>query len=159
MMAQREPHRPPVCWTVAPGVHQRASAVGGPERTARCRFPAAPASVPAARRFVGALLAGWQDDERVAEVLLCVSELTTNALVHVGGDGFEVRALVWPERVRVEIGDGCSRGVISGGGGTPGAATAGGSPGDVAADRAARRSRRMTSAVEPGRGAGRRLAR
>ncbi|QNP70958.1 ATP-binding protein [Streptomyces roseirectus] len=41
-------------------------------------------SVPAARRFARETLAGWGLDscERAADLLLCVSELTTNALLH-----------------------------------------------------------------------------
>jgi serine/threonine-protein kinase RsbW len=41
-------------------------------------------SVPAARDFVRKALAEWRvrEQERVEDILLCVSELTTNALVH-----------------------------------------------------------------------------
>jgi serine/threonine-protein kinase RsbW len=39
-------------------------------------------SVPAAREFARAALAGWGWASRADDVLLCVSELTTNALLH-----------------------------------------------------------------------------
>jgi anti-sigma regulatory factor (Ser/Thr protein kinase) len=39
-------------------------------------------SVPAAREFAGQALADWGFDSRADEVLLCVSELATNALLH-----------------------------------------------------------------------------
>jgi len=39
-------------------------------------------SVPAAREFARVALSDWGFDRRADEVLLCVSELATNALVH-----------------------------------------------------------------------------
>jgi anti-sigma regulatory factor (Ser/Thr protein kinase) len=39
-------------------------------------------SVPAAREFAREVLAVWEFGSRADEVLLCVSELTTNALLH-----------------------------------------------------------------------------
>jgi serine/threonine-protein kinase RsbW len=62
----------------------------------QCRqrfYPRSTWSVPAARHFVQEALADWSVLERVDEVLLCVSELTTNALVHgvPPGRGFLLR--------------------------------------------------------------------
>ncbi|OKK06714.1 hypothetical protein AMK26_12055 [Streptomyces sp. CB03234] len=52
-------------------------------------------SVPAARRFAAAALAEWRwgVGDRAGDVLLCVSELATNALVHgvPPGRGFRLR--------------------------------------------------------------------
>ncbi|MEE1757009.1 ATP-binding protein [Streptomyces sp. SP18CS02] len=67
-------------------------------------------SIPAARRFTAAALAEWGLDARADEVLLCVSELATNALVHgvAPGRGFRLH-LYRPEGgslLRVELHDG-----------------------------------------------------
>jgi anti-sigma regulatory factor (Ser/Thr protein kinase) len=53
-------------------------------------------SVPAARDFAHAFLAAWGLDgtERGADVLLCVSELATNALVHGVPPGRQFRLLL-----------------------------------------------------------------
>ncbi|MFB8118649.1 MULTISPECIES: ATP-binding protein [unclassified Streptomyces] len=50
-------------------------------------------SVPAVRGFVGTAVADWGFGARLDDVLLCVSELATNALVHgvPPGRGFLVR--------------------------------------------------------------------
>ncbi|MYW64063.1 ATP-binding protein [Streptomyces sp. SID8379] len=71
-------------------------------------------SVPAAREFARAALAAWGVGERAHDILLCVSELTTNALVHgvPPGRGFLLRMLPYEdgELIRVEVhdsGDGC----------------------------------------------------
>jgi len=41
-----------------------------------------PPSVPAAREFARQVLADWGAGRRAADILLCVSELATNALLH-----------------------------------------------------------------------------
>ncbi|MCX4811806.1 ATP-binding protein [Streptomyces sp. NBC_01239] len=53
-------------------------------------------SVPAARHFARAFLAEWglAETERGADVLLCVSELATNALVHGVPPGRQFRLLL-----------------------------------------------------------------
>ncbi|MFB8030596.1 MULTISPECIES: ATP-binding protein [unclassified Streptomyces] len=66
-------------------------------------------SVPAVRGFVGAAVADWGFGARLDDVLLCVSELATNALVHgvPPGRGYLVR-LTLEEQVRellVEVHD------------------------------------------------------
>ncbi|MET9497054.1 ATP-binding protein [Streptomyces sp. NPDC006552] len=50
-------------------------------------------SVPAAREFTRAALAAWGKTARADDILLCVSELTTNALLHgvPPGRGFLLR--------------------------------------------------------------------
>ncbi|MFC8230808.1 ATP-binding protein [Streptomyces sp. NPDC057287] len=50
-------------------------------------------SVPAVREFVGTAAADWGFEARADDVLLCVSELATNALLHgvPPGRGFLVR--------------------------------------------------------------------
>ncbi|WP_037921809.1 ATP-binding protein [Streptomyces violaceorubidus] len=66
-------------------------------------------SVPAARAFARETLADWGVRGRADDVLLCVSELATNALVHgvPPGRGFLLR--LWPlpcgDGVRVEVHD------------------------------------------------------
>ncbi|MEU3894667.1 ATP-binding protein [Streptomyces sp. NPDC045251] len=65
-------------------------------------------SVPAARAFAREALAAWGVRERADDVVLCVSELATNALVHgvPPGRGFLLRLLPWGEDgVRVEVHD------------------------------------------------------
>ncbi|MFH8573832.1 ATP-binding protein [Streptomyces sp. NPDC017993] len=77
-------------------------------------------SVPLAREFVRAVLAGWGVGESAEAVLLCVSELATNAVRHgvPPGRGFRL----WLRReadgtLRVEVhdsGDGCPRVLTAG---------------------------------------------
>lgn len=73
-------------------------------------------SVPAARRSTGWALKYWglAEWERAEDVLLCVSELATNALVHgvPPGPGFLLRVRYDGYGVRVEVhdsGDGVPR--------------------------------------------------
>ncbi|MBA2809861.1 ATP-binding protein [Streptomyces sp. KM273126] len=67
------------------------------------------ASVPAARSFAREALADWGVRERAYDVVLCVSELATNALVHgvPPGRGFLLRLLPlrYDGGVRVEVHD------------------------------------------------------
>lgn len=64
-------------------------------------------SVPAARAFARQALAEWGVDERADDVLLCVTELATNALVHgvPPGRGFLLRLECCGGGVRVEVHD------------------------------------------------------
>ncbi|MFI7337703.1 ATP-binding protein [Streptomyces sp. NPDC050085] len=67
-------------------------------------------SVPAAREFTRAALGDWGvDGECADDILLCVSELATNALVHgvPPGRGFLLRLLPYGDegRARVEVHD------------------------------------------------------
>lgn len=66
-------------------------------------------SVPLVREFARTALADWASGVDVDEVLLCVSELATNALVHgvPPGRGFRVH-LYWEradDRIRIEVHD------------------------------------------------------
>lgn len=66
-------------------------------------------SVPAARQFAHAYLAEWglAGTERGADVLVCVSELATNALVHGVPPGRQFRLLLRCDgySLRVEVHD------------------------------------------------------
>lgn len=66
-------------------------------------------SVPAARAFTREALADWGMRQRSYDIVLCVSELATNALVHgvPPGRGFLLRLLPLPYDggVRVEVHD------------------------------------------------------
>lgn len=64
-------------------------------------------SVPAARGFAARVLAIWGVQECVEDVLLCVSELATNALRYgvPAGRGFLVRLTVPDGVLRVEVHD------------------------------------------------------
>ncbi|UQT61645.1 ATP-binding protein [Streptomyces durmitorensis] len=48
----------------------------------RRRFPRSPRSVGAARTFALGILTAWGIVDRLDDIRLCVSELTTNALLH-----------------------------------------------------------------------------
>ncbi|MFD8690851.1 ATP-binding protein [Streptomyces sp. NPDC059651] len=66
-------------------------------------------SIPLVRRFVREALADWACGVDTEDVLLCVSELATNALVHgvPPGRGFRIH-LLWERgggRLRVEMHD------------------------------------------------------
>ncbi|MGW1950806.1 ATP-binding protein [Streptomyces sp. NPDC001940] len=65
-------------------------------------------SVGQARSFVEAALTGWEPDDRLDDVKVCVSELATNAIKHGSraGRGFLVRVASRDERLRVEVCDG-----------------------------------------------------
>lgn len=53
-----------------------------PPRSREALFRRERRSVPAAREFTAQALADWNLKRRMDDVLLCVSELATNALVH-----------------------------------------------------------------------------
>ncbi|MGD6753412.1 ATP-binding protein [Streptomyces sp. BH105] len=73
-------------------------------------FSRQPVSVGQARSFVAAALTGWEPDDRLDDVKVCVSELATNAIRHGSrvGRGFFVRVTSRDERLRVEVRDGGS---------------------------------------------------
>ncbi|GHH42022.1 ATP-binding protein [Streptomyces candidus] len=77
-------------------------------------------SVPEARRFVGRVLAELGGTARSDDVLLCVSELATNALEHgvPPGRGFQLRVFAARDLLRIEVHDsGPGRPRKAGGGG------------------------------------------
>ncbi|GAA2976982.1 ATP-binding protein [Streptomyces flavovirens] len=63
-------------------------------------------SIPLVRQFVRAALLDWACGVPVDDVLLCVTELATNALVHgvPPGRGFKVE-ITWGESLRIEVHD------------------------------------------------------
>jgi serine/threonine-protein kinase RsbW len=63
-------------------------------------------SVPLVRQFVREALVDWACEVDLDDVLLCVSELATNALVHgvPPGRGFRVQ-LTWGDVLRIEVHD------------------------------------------------------
>ncbi|MFD6281577.1 ATP-binding protein [Streptomyces sp. NPDC060209] len=63
-------------------------------------------SVPLVRQFVREALLDWACEADLDDVLLCVSELATNALVHgvPPGRGFRVQ-LTWGDVLRIEVHD------------------------------------------------------
>ena len=68
------------------------------------RLPADLRSAGEARRIVRQALDGWTDEERLDDIILCVSELVTNAIVHAGS-GPRVLVHVRPAVIHVEISD------------------------------------------------------
>ena len=70
--------------------------------TERHRFPSELRSARDARRFAAKVLALWGCEELEDAVLLLVSELVTNAVIHAHSD-VEVVLRLRPTRVRVEI--------------------------------------------------------
>ncbi|MFD9304693.1 ATP-binding protein [Streptomyces sp. NPDC060048] len=66
-----------------------------------------PRTVAAARQFTRDTLHTWGRDDRDGEVLLCVSELATNALRHgvPRGRGYLLRLLAFDGTLRIEVHD------------------------------------------------------
>ena len=85
-------------------VASSARAVSDVLATERERFPSDVQSARAARRFAAGVLEGWGCDDIVDSVLLLVSELVTNAVIHAHSD-VDVVLRLRPARVRVEIVD------------------------------------------------------
>jgi anti-sigma regulatory factor (Ser/Thr protein kinase) len=72
------------------------------------RFPSEADSVPLARRFVSDRLAAGVEPAAREAIILVVSEMATNAVLHAATD-FEVRVVDGPGRLRVEVVDGDRR--------------------------------------------------
>jgi anti-sigma regulatory factor (Ser/Thr protein kinase) len=72
--------------------------------TERERFPADVQSARGARRFAARTLDSWGCADTEDAVLLLVSELVTNAVIHARSD-VEVILRLRPSRVRVEVVD------------------------------------------------------
>ncbi|MER7024945.1 ATP-binding protein [Streptomyces sp. NPDC000404] len=70
-------------------------------------FPPAPKSVSEARAFVIDELYQWGPPDRLDDILLCVSELATNAVLHSGPENhaYRVRLETGSEEVRIEVDD------------------------------------------------------
>lgn len=83
-------------------VVQSARAVSDVVATERERFPSDVQSARAARRFASKVLGLWGCESVEDSVLLLVSELVTNAVIHAHSD-VEVVLRLRPDRVRVEI--------------------------------------------------------
>lgn len=66
---------------------------------------AQPSNVAAARRFVDEALTRWDHPELIADVGLCVSEMTTNALLHAGASFYELAVEKYADTVRVAVSD------------------------------------------------------
>lgn len=75
--------------------------------TERARFPGEVQSARGARKFAGQVLESWGCADIEDAVLLLVSELVTNAVIHAHSD-VEVILRLRPARVRVEIVDAAS---------------------------------------------------
>ncbi|MFF9086367.1 ATP-binding protein [Streptomyces sp. NPDC014991] len=74
--------------------------------TAAFDLPAVPAAVGTARHVVRDLLTAWGVPEDARDdVVLVVSELVTNALVHAAGEWIGCRLLAAADRVRIEVED------------------------------------------------------
>jgi anti-sigma regulatory factor (Ser/Thr protein kinase) len=89
-----------------PPTVRAARTAAGPVITWARTFPAVPAQVAEARRFLAGLLDG---DPAAGDAVLCLSELATNAIVHSRsrepGGSFTVRAQSGGRRLRVEVTD------------------------------------------------------
>ncbi|MGH3327645.1 MAG: ATP-binding protein [Streptomycetales bacterium] len=70
------------------------------------RFPRDLPSVRGARSFVRDILTAWNLIDRTDEVLLCVSELASNAIRHgAPGGHFLVKVVNLDDRLRIEVHD------------------------------------------------------
>lgn len=68
------------------------------------RLPAHLRSAGEARDLVRSTLDGWTDDDRIDDIVLCVSELVTNAVVHAASSP-RVVVQVRPAVIHVEVSD------------------------------------------------------
>ncbi|MEU4211577.1 ATP-binding protein [Streptomyces sp. NPDC026206] len=93
-------HSPPSPWAA-----RRTSA--GPPPAQGVRLPASPSSVAAARRFSERLLAEWDLQALTADAALLLSELVTNAIVHVpeGAGDVELALSRTPDHLVVQVSD------------------------------------------------------
>ncbi|MFI9722803.1 ATP-binding protein [Streptomyces sp. NPDC052396] len=92
-------HSPPTRWSAANRPAR------GPSRA--ISLPASPRSVAAARRFCDRLLAEWGLDDLAGDALLLLSELVTNAIVHVpeGAGDVELAFSRTPARLIAQVTD------------------------------------------------------
>lgn len=72
----------------------------------RVRMAAQPSSVPTCRRFVEEALASWHRPELLDDLVLCVSELSTNATLHSGSGYYDVELAALGDAVRLVVVDG-----------------------------------------------------
>jgi chemotaxis response regulator CheB len=68
------------------------------------RLPADLRSAGDARQLVRSTLDGWTDSDRIDDIVLCVSELVTNAVVHAASSP-QVMVHVRPAVIHVEVSD------------------------------------------------------
>ncbi|MGV9315509.1 ATP-binding protein [Streptomyces sp. NPDC003691] len=71
-------------------------------------YPRARQTVPAAREFVRSVVRDWVPAARLDDVLVCVSELSTNAVRHgvPPGRGYRIRVCRFPDGLlRIEVHD------------------------------------------------------
>ena len=84
----------------------RASDEGAQQRTARHDVGQAAGSLGETRRFVSRTLEGWGvSDGSAFDILICVSELVTNAINH-GAPPIQVRLHLHRDRLKLEVRDG-----------------------------------------------------
>ncbi|MEU1309582.1 ATP-binding protein [Streptomyces cinnamoneus] len=84
----------PSCMHSPPAARALRPAFPGPPPAGTLSLPAAPPSVAAARRFSERLLAEWGLQELSGDVTLLLSELVTNAIVHVPEGSGDVRLVL-----------------------------------------------------------------
>ncbi|MEV6673255.1 ATP-binding protein [Streptomyces sp. NPDC051162] len=75
------------------------------ERQSRARYQKATSSVKAARRRAGQIAAEWGIESLTDDLVLVVSEMVTNAVVHGGGRQVGVSYSLNAFRLRVEVRD------------------------------------------------------
>ncbi|GGP36297.1 ATP-binding protein [Streptomyces abikoensis] len=104
-------HGTPWCVHSPPALGAARRTRPGPPPSSAVSLPASPRSVAAARRFSRGLLAEWGLDELADDAVLLLSELVTNAIVHVPGGAGEVRLALsrTPAQLVVQVTDGGGR--------------------------------------------------
>ncbi|MFI9201536.1 ATP-binding protein [Streptomyces sp. NPDC053048] len=80
-------HGAPAPWTTR-------SLPAGPPPSRAVSLPSSPRSVAAARRFAGGLLAEWGLEELTGDAVLLLSEIVTNAIVHVPAGSGDVELVL-----------------------------------------------------------------
>ncbi len=93
-------HTPPAPWAAL-------RTPSGPPPAGAVALPPTPCSVAAARRFADRLLTDWGLQELAADAALLLSELVTNAIVHVPDATGDVQLLVsrTPDHLVVQVTD------------------------------------------------------